>query len=332
MANYRVQLKEIAMLAFTAWSARRLEEAVKIPEFNVGRPGTIMLQMAIALEPGIRNTAASCFAQLGDLRIAYRKGGTGNKAVILIHGLCSMVYTWKDVFESIAARHRVIALDLKGYGASDKPSGEYGFDAQAEVVLRLMDELSIERAVVVGNSMGGAIALRMAARWPERVTRLVLISPVVYSSHRRSMLVRLVLSWNGRLGREIAFHVLRLLVCLPSFMESRMRRVYGLPCIITPERVTAYDTLIRDPGFQRAIAATLQKWDLRVVERGLHLVHQPALVIWGERDRIVSPFFGDLLVRDLPHAELKLLPCGHAPQEEMPAEVAQLINDFLSRP
>ena len=68
----------------------------------------------------IRNRAPK-FAQLGDLRIAYREGGTGDETVILIHGLCSMMYTWKDVFEPIAARHRVIALDLKGYGDSDKP-------------------------------------------------------------------------------------------------------------------------------------------------------------------------------------------------------------------
>src|SRR5688572_24786254 len=135
-----------------------------------------------------QNTAAPCFARLGDLRIAYRSGGAGNEAVILIHGLCSMIYTWQDVFEPIAAGRRVIALDLMGYGASDKPAGDYAFDAQAEVVFRLMDELSIDRAAVVGNSMGGAIALRMAALRPERVTRIALLCPVVYPAHWRSQM------------------------------------------------------------------------------------------------------------------------------------------------
>src|ERR1041384_972346 len=130
-----------------------------------------------------------------------------------------MIYTWKDVFEPIAARRRVMALDLKGYGDSDKPPGDYGFDAQAEIVRRLMDQLSIQRAALVGNSMGGAIALRVAAGWPERVTRLVLISPVAYSAHRRSKLIRGLLGRSGGPGREIAFRVLRLLVRLPSFME-----------------------------------------------------------------------------------------------------------------
>jgi pimeloyl-ACP methyl ester carboxylesterase len=276
-------------------------------------------------------TLRHSFADLGDVRIAYRQGGTGNEAVILIHGLCSMLYTWRDVFDAIAARHRVIALDLKGYGASDKPRGDYGFDAQAEIVLRLMDKLSIQTATVIGNSMGGAIALRMAARWPERVTRLVLLGPVAYSSHPRSKLAHSLIGSTGWLGGLLALHVLRFLVRLPSFVEHRMRFVFASPDKMTRERIETYTAMMCDRGCQRSIIATLQKWDVRVVERDLHLVRQPALVIWGERDRIVSPHFASLLVRDLPQAQLKWLPCGHVPQEEMPAETSALINDFLAR-
>lgn len=277
------------------------------------------------------DASALRFAQVGDLQIAYREGGASRDAVLLIHGLCSAIFTWQDVFEIVATRHRTIALDLKGYGASEKPAGDYRLDAQADVVRRLMDELAIERAVLVGNSMGGAVALRVAVRWPERVTRLVLACPAVYSSHLRSRLVRWLLGWNGWLGRAIAFQILRSLARSPSFIESRMRAIYGRLETITPERVATYHSLLNDPAGLRAIVATLQAWDLRAVERDLHLVWQPTLIVWGQDDRVIHPHFGEQLVRDLPQAELKFLDCGHAPQEELPVEFARLVNDFLVR-
>src|SRR2546421_3383172 len=92
------------------------------------------------------------FAELDNLRIAYRDSGTGSNPVILIHGLCAMIYTWQEVFEAIAAQHRTVALDLKGFGASDKPEGDYRLETQAEIVIRLLDKLGIERAALVGNS------------------------------------------------------------------------------------------------------------------------------------------------------------------------------------
>jgi pimeloyl-ACP methyl ester carboxylesterase len=269
------------------------------------------------------------FAQLSDLRIAYREGGAGSETVILIHGLCSAILTWRDVFEAVEARRRVIALDLKGYGASDKPRGDYRLEEQAEIVRRLMDELLIERAALVGNSMGGAVALRVAARWPERVTQLVLADPAVYSAHLRSILARLLLRWSGRPGRVTAFRTLRFLMRSPSFIESRMRVIYGRTEAITPEKVAAYYSLLKDPACLRAVVETLQAWDLQPVERNLHLVQQPTLIVWGERDRIIHPRFGRRLLQDLPQAQLVSLPCGHAPQEEMPVEFARLVNNFL---
>jgi len=273
--------------------------------------------------------ATDHLADLGDLRLAYREGGVGGEPVILIHGLCSMIYTWQDVFAAIAAQRRTLALDLKGFGASDKPTGDYRLEAQAEMVVRLMDALGIERATLVGNSMGGAVALQLAERCSDRVLRLVLVAPAAYHMHARSRLAHLLIGSTGRLGQALALFVLRLLVRSPSFIERRMRKIYSHPSTITPERVAAYYLVLRNTDCRRAIIATLQAWDLRAIERDLSLVRQPTLIIWGRHDRIIHPSFGERLVRELPNAELKLMPCGHAPQEEMPQEFAQLVNDFL---
>jgi pimeloyl-ACP methyl ester carboxylesterase len=127
----------------------------------------------------------------------------------------------------------------------------------------------------------------------------------------------------------LASRVLQWLLRSPAFIESRMRVIYSRPSTITPERVAAYHAMLSDAACQRAVIATLQAWDLRPVERDLSRVRQPTLVIWGTRDRIIRPSFARRLVGDLPQAELRLLPCGHAPQEEMPKEFARLVTDFL---
>lgn len=271
------------------------------------------------------------FAEVDGVRIAYCEAGAGGEPLILVHGLCSMSYTWQGVFAAFAARGRTIALDLKGFGASDKPAGDYRLDAQAEIVAGLMARLGVRQAVVVGSSMGGAVALRLAARWGERVTRLVLVDPAVYQAHLRSQLARWVLAPSGAVGGLLAFRAFNLFARSPLIIEHRMRFVYGRREAITPERVAAYHAAVNDAGCQRAIIATLQAWDLGAVERDLRQVRQPALIVWGARDRFIRPHFGRRLARDLPQAELRLLPCGHVPQEEMPAEFAGLVLDFLAR-
>ncbi len=269
--------------------------------------------------------------KVGDVWLAYRESGAGGEAVVLIHGLCSMSYTWQGVFDLISQHCRTIALDLKGFGASDKPAGDYRLDTQVELVLGLMDQLRIERAVLVGNSLGGAVALRLAEGYSERVARMVLVAPAVYPAPVRLVLLRFLLGSSGSFGREVGFYIFKLLTLSPLFLERRMRVIYRLRSTITPERVATYYSMLRDPACQRAIIATLQAWDLNTVVRHLHLVRQPSLIIWGQQDRILRPKFGQQLVRELPNAELKFLPCGHAPQEEMPAEFARLVIDFLRK-
>jgi pimeloyl-ACP methyl ester carboxylesterase len=289
--------------------------------------------VAVANAQAMKTEAESDrFIRVGAVRIAYREGGEGGEPVLLIHGLCSMTYTWRDVFAALAARRRVIALDLKGFGASDKLAGDYRLAAQGEIVLRLMDALEINQAALIGNSLGGAVALQLAQRQPERVARLVLLDPVAYQSHARALLARWLLTVSGRAGQALALHLFGLLLRSPAMVENRMRAIYSRHEIITPERIAAYHALLRDPGCQRAIITTLRDWDVRAIERALPLVSQPALILWGAHDRIIPPSFGQRLVRDLPRAQLQLLPCGHAPQEELPEECARLMNDFLSLP
>jgi pimeloyl-ACP methyl ester carboxylesterase len=251
--------------------------------------------------------------------------------LILIHGLCSMSYTWHECFDQLAAHRRTIALDLKGFGASDKPAdGDYLLETQAGIVISLMDSLGLSRAALAGNSLGGAVALCVAERWPQRVTDLILASPAVCGFDQFSLLARFVLAANRKVSESVALGAINRLARVPGFIASRIRHAHRHAATVTPERVGAYSAMLSDPQCQRAVIATLRTLDLKIVERELSSVHHRTLILQGVYDRIVPPSTVELLARRLPHAEVRMLPCGHAPQEEMPAEFARLVNEFLA--
>ena len=131
------------------------------------------------------------FATVGGVRVRYLRTGRG-PAILLIHGLASSIYTWKDEIPALARDHEVVALDLPGFGGSDQPA-DLSFDLYPRVVVGLMDQLGIARASLVGNSLGGAVASVVAARQPARVDRLVLIDAAGFNLHAadRPALVRL---------------------------------------------------------------------------------------------------------------------------------------------
>ena len=122
----------------------------------------------------LHNAAYSRFAEIDGVRIHYQEKGNG-VPLVLIHGYGSSTYSWKDVFEPLSQSFRVIAVDLKGFGFSSKPDGDYSRRAQAMLVLSLLESLQIEKAWLCGNSMGGEVALNAALLNPERVAGLILI-------------------------------------------------------------------------------------------------------------------------------------------------------------
>src|SRR5687767_12391571 len=105
---------------------------------------------------GVPNSEYSRFAEIDGVQIHYQEKGTGTP-LVLLHGFTSSAYSWKDVFEPLSQKYRVIAVDLKGFGFSDKPDGDYARRAQAELIAHLLDYLKIERAWLCGNSMGGEV-------------------------------------------------------------------------------------------------------------------------------------------------------------------------------
>src|SRR6267378_7521246 len=147
----------IATIAFTA--------------FWFTRPADVSFEEVRASVP---NSQYSRFAEIDGVRVHYQEKGTGTP-LILIHGFTSSVFSWKDVFEPLSKKFHVIAVDLKGFGFSGKPDGDYTRRAQAVLITHLLEHLNIEKAWLCGNSMGGEVALNVALANRERVSGLILV-------------------------------------------------------------------------------------------------------------------------------------------------------------
>jgi pimeloyl-ACP methyl ester carboxylesterase len=258
-------------------------------------------------------------------RLRYVRAGAG-PAVVLVHGFGSSIYTWKDVIPTLARGHDVVALDLPGFGQSEQPA-DLSFEDFPRAVLGLMRALGIERAALVGNSMGGATPAAAAGDEPERVSALVLIDAAGFNlgPSQRPGVVSLAMS---RAGWLLAFLPGQRLV-----VEASLRQVFHDESRVTPERVAEYLAAVRRPGTSSALRSLGASLAGRpgVVARALSRIRAPTLVLWGGDDRWIPLADADRFVAAIPGSRMVVIPdCGHVPQEERPAEVARLLLEFLA--
>ncbi|TRW78858.1 alpha/beta fold hydrolase [Mycolicibacterium sp. 018/SC-01/001] len=272
------------------------------------------------------------FLDLHGDRLAYRDEGSGDEVLLLIHGMAGSSDTWRSVIPQLSKRYRVIAPDLLGHGRSAKPRSDYSLGAFTVFLRDLLDELAIPRATVVGQSLGGGVAMQFAYQHREYCRRLILIS-------------------SGGLGQDVGW-TLRLLsapgaeLVLPIIapqpvvrIGEALRRWFSAHSIQSPrgaEMWSAYASL-SDRQTRAAFLRTLRS----VVDyRGqavsalnrLYLTSElPTLVIWGEDDQIIPVEHGRALAEQRPACRLELLPgVGHFPHVERPDVVVDLIDDFLT--
>jgi len=255
------------------------------------------------------------------LRLRYVRKGFG-PPVVLLHGIGSSIYTWKDVWPTLAPHHDVIAMDLPGFGDSAVPEHPTGETAMRSVV-GLMDRLGIARASIVGNSLGGAIAVALDARAPARVDRLVLIDAAGYNFK---------LADRPRILRFAAAVPPALAGVLPvrPMIKLALRQVFHDDGLVTPARVAAYVEPLRRPGAAAALNRLLVAPDALGFPEVIRRVRAPTLIVWGRYDEWIPPRDAARFAADIPGARVAFVEAGHMPQEERPAETAALIEEFLS--
>jgi pimeloyl-ACP methyl ester carboxylesterase len=268
---------------------------------------------------------ASRFADVeGVGRVHYQERGSG-RALVLIHGNNSSAYSWTDVFDQLAREFRVVALDLKGFGFTSKPEGDYRVEAQAALVVRLLDQLKIERAVLCGSSMGGAVALAVAINYPQRVDALVLVGSSAFQETRGGLLAPAYLRWPYVGGAVAA-----LALTSDSLVREGLRKSFHDASKVTDERVAAYYRPLRTRGGQRAARLVREQRDYARIENSLDKIRQPTLLIWGAQDRVNLLEDGRRLHAKIAGSQLVVFDdCGHLPQEEMPAAFVREVSGFM---
>jgi len=275
----------------------------------------------------IYNPEYSWFTRVDGVRIHYQEAGEESAPpIILIHGFISSNLIWSHVLKPLAdAGFRAIALDLPGYGYSDKPAdAHYTIDEQARAVIGLMDQLGIEKALIAGASYGGAVASIIALDYPERVNRLILVGAVTNDDAKRKLLLRI--SCLPLIGD----------VATPLFLGSRwilrkrmqdMYRRMGRP--INEKMVASRHHLLATSNTHRAMLRTARHWSANRIEREAFLIRQPTLLVWGDDDDHI-PIENALRMRDsIPNAKLIVFRnCGHLPPAEQPEKFVELVAEF----
>lgn len=258
-------------------------------------------------------------------RVRFYEGGEG-PPLLLVHGYLWSGTVWEDVFPLLGARFRVIVPDLPGFGESEKPPPAryaYGLDAFAESLVDLVAALGVGRVSVCGHSMGGAVALTLAAHHPDLVEKLVVASPVVYGSRR------------GAAASITTLPVLGPLLFKQVYGRAMFRRffrenVYARDESLPRERIEQMFATFNAPAAREAAYATmLSTLDMRPLIASIPRVTAPTLVAWGRSDRWVPVDHGRRLARELRRARFEVFDCGHSPPEEAPASFAEVVSTFL---
>jgi pimeloyl-ACP methyl ester carboxylesterase len=267
--------------------------------------------------------------QVNGHRIAYLDEGHG-PPIVLIHGFGGSIWQWEYQQQALSPQFRVITLDLLGAGFSDKPDIEYRPDEIVAFFVGFLDALKVERASLVGNSMGAGLAIGMALAHPKRVDRVVLISgfpahvqenltsPIVKSALDRHVPLWLVELGNWLVGARTGEALLKEIV----FDHSKLT-----PAVLDRSNRNRQRSGLLGPLL--AMGRTLPQWEAGYARR-LGEIAQPTLILWGEQDRVFPIATGETLHAAIPGSRFERIPrAGHIPQWEVPDEVNPLLIKFL---
>ncbi|MDY7017926.1 MAG: alpha/beta hydrolase [Nitrospirota bacterium] len=270
------------------------------------------------------------FIDVEGVRTHYIDMGSGSP-VVFVHGLGAWSYSWRKNLEVTAKLgYRVIAVDLKGFGLSGKPEPvakeDYSVADQTRFLKRFLEALWIGKADIVGNSMGGSVALYFAFTYPASTNRIVVVDPACYKQRFPLLLWAVKAPVIGRMSEVFMGRTTAKMV---------LKQVYADPKKISDDMVEAYAMPLSLKGGKRAFrmaAKRLLPEDYDRVVAAYKQIQAPALVVWGEKDGWISPDMGRRLAKDLPNARLVIMKgCGHIPMEECPQGFNQVLSAFLKK-
>ena len=275
----------------------------------------------------LANFGESRYVEIDGINTHYVVAGEG-RPVLLIHGLGASMVVWRENIAALAERFRVYAIDLPGHGDSDKPDIEYDADSTVEFLRKFVESLGVGQIALVGNSLGGALALMTALAHPEIVSKLALVS-------------------SGLLGREVSIWLrLPSLPVIGELMNNgpvdstgfMLRKALFDKSLATQELITELRRTNSLPGAREAVLKIIRNfislWGVKrryVRARELRRLEMPLLIVWGAEDKIFPVKHAYRAARTNSRVDLHVFSsCGHIPQLERAAEFNGIALEFLS--
>lgn len=228
--------------------------------------------------------------------------------VVMIHGFASSIENWAPVIPVLSKSYRILAMDLKGFGWTDRPEGDYSPEAQAKIVLKLMDARGVKQAALVAHSWGSSVAMMALLMAPERFTRVALYDAWLYEDQLPAFF-----HWArvGGVGEALfgAFYDQR--------PDERMSLAFYDKRFVSERLVEEVEKALDRPGTRAAALAAARGQRYAEVEGRYKAMEKPTLLLWGREDAVSPLRYGERLSRELPNARMVVYPrCGHFPMIE----------------
>jgi pimeloyl-ACP methyl ester carboxylesterase len=297
--------------------------------FLVGLPFLLPLGGPATRHPATLADANGAFIDIDGVTLYYTHIAGSGQPVIFLHGLGGSTVSWSETMPVLArAGYDVYAVDLAGFGLSEKGwRADYSHPAQAARIVGWMDALGIERAVIVGHSMGGNVAAHLALAYPERVDRLVLVAAAILGESQTPAIPDIL--FDLPFTRRWAQLILRR-GATPMF-EDIFYDAVGDDSTVSPELVEGYRRVLKTPDWDLALLGIVRDADRNDLPAPVSDIQVPTLILWGADDGWVSPEDGTRLAQLIPGAKRIEFPgVGHLPMHENPGAFQAALLDFLA--
>jgi len=296
------------LLALSVWLAWTPDKTEQVLMQSYSRPGTVRLM--VQQQP--------VFVQDSGPRDA--------PVVLLLHGFGASLQAWDDWAPALEKNLRVLRIDIPGFGLSGPAvNKDYSDAADVARVIALLDQLGVQQVIMAGHSMGGRIAWNLTAAHPERVSKLVLLSPDGFPDpNAKSDKTYEVPALLGLMQYSLPQWALRMGGVTPAFADDSQ---------LTPQMMQRYHDMMLAPGVRTALLERMRQTRNSDPVARLQSITVPTLLIWGEKDAFIPVGNAQDYLKAMPQAKLVTLPgVGHVLHEEAPQASVQVVLDFLSEP
>ena len=275
----------------------------------------------------------SQFIEINGVNIHYKEAGAGERTFILLHPFGGSTYSWREVIDKFAQYGKVIAYDRPAFGLTERPlpgdweENPYGMKANVEILRELLDSMGVEKAVLVGNSAGGGVAVAFALEYPERIDELILVDPGVGGGRGPQFPAwALPVMWTPQMRHLGPLMMRDYQESLPRTLERGWFDQTKLTNEIRERHLQILKIKNWDKAFYELTFAPAYP-ELRPLLPNLTV---PVLIVAGQEDRLIRSWYFEAVATEIPEATLNLIPqCGHMPQEECPTEFMEVVLKYL---